>query len=152
MKQITKWKSENGREFDNSEQAQKADELFAKQNEVSKLLPQAVDIRCEFANGGGYVQHTQEDVNKFMAGIRELIANEFGETSDIVKGFDKNPIGMVGRFLDDSGSDTYRLWSRLYNIDPRLREWGQRFYAQNIPTDPKPWPHIERKVMKYFGP
>lgn len=152
MKTIIKYKSESGREFDTQSGAAIADELFAKQNEVSMLLPQAVDDSCDFSNGGGYVQHTQQDIDKFTAGIRELIVLEFGENSATLKAWDTGgPYGIVGRYLDDSNSDTYRLWGRLYSIDPRLREWGQGYYARNIPENPRPWPNVERRGMKYFG-
>ena len=124
MKSITKYKSDSGREFKTIAEAEKADALFIKQNEVSMLLPQVVDDDCVFSNGGGYIQHSQEEVDKFTAAIRELIVFEFGGESDTLLAWDKGgPTGIVGRYLDDSGTDTYRLWFRLNNIDPRLREW-----------------------------
>lgn len=128
MKKIEKYRSDNGREFDNAADAMAADAIFALQNDVSKLLPQAVDDSCTFANGGGYVQHNQIDIDSFKRAMRVLIIAEFGEQSETLKQWDKNPTGFVGRYLDDSDSDTYRLYLRLACIDDQLREWGQGYY------------------------
>jgi hypothetical protein len=151
MKAVTKFKSDNGRLFDTEEEARKSDALFAAQNEVSKLLLQAVDRSCDFSNGGGFIQHSKQDIDAFTAGIRNLIVMEFGDKGETLRAFDVQPNGFVGRYLDDSGSNTYRLWCRLRNIDSELREWGQGYYALN-PTQgtQKPWPYLESRGMKYY--
>lgn len=128
MKKIEKYQSDSGREFGDAASAMVADAIFALQNEVSKLLPQAVDDSCTFANGGGYVQHSQSDIDAFKRAMRRLIAMEFGESSQTLKLWDQDPTGFVGRYLDDSNSDTYRLYLRLACIDDQLREWGQGYY------------------------
>ena len=147
----TKFVSASGREFDDPKRAMFDDLLFGEQNRVSKILPQAIDDHGEFSNGGGYVQHTQDEIGAFIIGLRQIIEMEFGPNSETLKHFDAAPTGFVGRYLDDSGSNTYRLWSRLANIDSELREWGQGYYALH-PSKGKqvPWPTVASSGMEFY--
>lgn len=151
MKPITQFQSETGRIFKDEESALKHDALFKAQNEVSKLLPQAVDDSCEFSNGGGFIQHTPNDIEAFSLGLRRLLAMEFGDDSAIVKHWDAGNSGYIGRYLDNSGSNTYRLLDRFLAIDKLGREWGQPFYAA-YPEDgrQKLWPNVSRLGIKHF--
>lgn len=150
MQAITKYKSDRGREYATAEKAEAADKLFAMQQEVSRLLPQAVDETCRYANGHGYVQHTQEDVDAFVAGITRLIRYEFGDESECLKAWMEG-YRYAGRYLDDSGSNTYRLWSRWACIDSQLREWGQGFYKLNPHEGEQvQWQPVARLGMRHF--
>ena len=152
MQTVTRYKANSGRVFEDEAAATADDLLFAQQQEVSRLLPQAVDDACTYANGGGYVQHSVADVAAFKAGLRKLIAMEFGEHSEALKHFDTNPTGYAGRYLDDSGSNTYRLWSRLAHIDSQLREWGQGYYALHPEEGTqKPWLVVVKAGMKFYS-
>lgn len=152
MTAIQKYKSDSGREFSTPQDAMVADALFAIQNEVNKMLPSAIDDGCDFENGGGYVQQSEADIIAFKHGMRRLIVMEFGENSATLKRWDENPCGFVGRYLDDSGSDTYRLYLRLCCIDDQRREWGQPFYAINPEQGTQnKWEKVERVGMKHFG-
>ena len=150
MTEVLKFKSDSGREYLTREAAMAQDRLFAEQNAVSKLLPQAVDDSCRFANGHGYIQHTQEDVAAFRHGMRRLIEMEFGGESEILKAWDNGFGSSVGRYLSESGSNTYRLWCRLSATGDDLREWGQGYYRLN-PTEgtQKHWPNVARLGLRY---
>lgn len=151
MKEITRYQSDSGRIYDTREKAMTQDVLFAEQNNVSRLLPQAIDDSCSFENGGGYVQHTQEDIVAFKHGIRRLLVMEFHEGSGVVKAWDAGEIDFVGRYLDGSNSNTYRLFMRFYSTGDDLREWGQPYYRINPGKgDNKPWPNVERAGMKHW--
>lgn len=151
MKEIIKYQSDSGRIYDTREQAAAQDVLFAEQNNVSRLLPQAIDDGTRFANGGGYIQHTAEDMIAFHHGIRRLIAMEFGEDHDLVKAWDYGDVQTVGRHLNASNSNTYRLFLRFYSTGSDLREWGQPYFVKHPDVGQQtPWPNVARAGMKHW--
>lgn len=128
MKAIIKYQADNNRLFDTEKEAVKMDEILRLANEVNKLLPSAIDDSCQFANGGGYIQQSPEDIKAFSKALSELIAFECGVSE--AQMFDEAPTGIVGRYLDDGNRISYRLYLRLCCIDANNREWGQPYYTK----------------------
>jgi hypothetical protein len=77
------------------------------------------DQIVDFKNGGGYIQQDHIVIEE----IKNYFIERFG-------GF-----MISGRYLDDSKSPLYEIWTRIYSIDSEYREWGQPYYANNIPLN-----------------
>ena len=130
MKEVKRYETSDGILFKNKTKAKKHELLIA-QLEKSKdiIWPRGFeDNGCEFANGGGYFQLTKKQVDHFMKELRILIKDW---DSKLVKTFDKQPRGIIGRYLDDSNTPIYYLWGLLLQIDSSNRLWGQPYYALN---------------------
>lgn len=102
---------------------------------LSDLLDKDLSEESDsFANGAGYIQHSAEVVNKCQ---REFLNFCYEVTGNSI--FNEKIVhrqGIVGRYLDDGGSDLYKHWHRFVCIDENNREWGQPFFALN-PTKGK---------------
>jgi hypothetical protein len=95
------------------------------QETIRLVLPKGVDT-SDFANGSGYIQLTAGTHAKFMLRYREVIKQTAPEW---LGRFDANPVGWIGRWLDDTGNPAYSLWGRAVCIDSNFRMWGQLYYA-----------------------
>jgi hypothetical protein len=126
MKTREVFETQDGRRFDRREDAAKHEEMLSLVSNCNKQLPYVQGNDLDFLNGGGCIQHTGDDIHAFKEYLRRLLFMEGGDK--YVEMFDKQPDGIIGRYLDDSGSLLYRLWGRLANIDSQGREWGQYFY------------------------
>lgn len=119
--EVTKYVSEDGVSFDTAKACTEHEKLVKTLSAImAPLGKKPKDPGCVFANGGGYIQHSLEDVAKARQGLLNL----FNKGRKESMGF-----SFLGRYLDDSGSIAYSEWVRLYCIDERGREWGQPFYA-----------------------
>lgn len=97
---------------------------------ISEIVARTIGERpddMDFANGGGYIQHSADSVDLISKSIREL------------GGFPMDTsMGFMGRCLSDSSSPNSAVlccvWTRLYSIDGQNREWGHPYYAFNSGT------------------
>lgn len=134
MKTITKFVAEDGTEFKTESACKKHETLLVKVEKVNRLLRRAKDSSCEFSNGGGYIQHTSEEVTNFKSKLVKLCKvyskhEVFRQSLEFI-----HPGGLGGRILE--GSPIYSIWMRLYCVDSQNREWGQPYYALH-PTEGK---------------
>lgn len=97
------------------------------QETIDLVLPKELNT-AGYSGGEGYIQLSINTHAKFMLRYREVIENT---KPDLLKSFDSNPAGFIGRYLDDGGSPAYALWIRASCIDPKLRMWGQPYFANN---------------------
>ncbi len=82
-----------------------------------------------FGNGSGYIQHNSDVVDKCQRSFMDYCYEVLGNKVFLEKKIHKQ--GIVGRYLDDSGTDLYVYWHRFMCIDDKYREWGQPYFAIN---------------------
>lgn len=137
MKQIAKWKADDGAEFNDEAACAAYESLCAEVAGVmARLPPRPDDAGCRFSNGHGYLKHdpvvwlgVQRDIARI--GRRSFTDECATRHFNFVIDGDK-PLGhtMIGRFIDDGcPRPVYRAWSRLMCVDQEYREWGQPYYA-----------------------
>lgn len=96
------------------------------------------DGTCNFANGEYCYQRTREQFEKLRDTLIDAInlyepwiAKQYEKHG----GLKREHMGsgyLIGRYLDDSGSELYRQYGVLSNICPKCyREWGQQYFANN---------------------
>lgn len=126
MEIIQKYKANDGKVFNSSDECIKYEKLFIKVDQIMKdLNPLPTEDSCRFGNGGGYIQQDKAVVEKARKEITKL-GNTFFKQKE------KWSFSMIGRLFNDSGYDClYSAWGRLSHIDIYWREWGQGYYAYN---------------------
>lgn len=77
-----------------------------------------------------YIQHIPEMVDEIQEVFVELCVQE-GILPDKFLKTKVHRQGIIGRYLDDSGSGAYKYWYRFMCIDEKYREWQQPYYAIN---------------------
>lgn len=141
MQAITKYKANDGSEWDEPEKAVRRDHLIADVDDVMVSLNPCPDD-TNFANGHGYVQQDAEQIAKVKANLF-TIANQdgilkwwiddqkarHGKTDDFL--INDTHASWYCRMLDGSHRPLERAYSRLCNIDDECREWGQQYFANN---------------------
>lgn len=106
MKLIEKYVANDGTEFSSAEKCLAHEALCAEIDAVMARLPQIpVADHCEFENGHGYIQHS-EDV--FWPVRDELL--------------------RIGNRLFPP---LYKAWYRIMCVYKSLREWGQLYFVNN---------------------
>jgi hypothetical protein len=96
--------------------------------EALKLVtPQELDT-SDFVNGSGYIQLSIATHATFLLKFREIIEEDMPGQLEM---FDRNPGGMIGRYLDDAGHPAYSLWQKVASMDGKLRLWGQPYFGAN---------------------
>ncbi len=83
-----------------------------------------------------YIQHTPEVVEETQASFIELCVKDGVLPEKFLEG-KVHRQGIIGRYLDDSGSGTYKYWYRFMCIDEKYREWEQPYYAINTDKEGK---------------
>lgn len=126
MKKINRFEAEDGSVFNTEKECENYEELCKKVDKIMLMFPVLPkDNSCEFANGGGYIQHERSVVEKAKEEITAL-GNKLFKISPPAS------FGWIGRYFDDSGKTClYSAWGRLSNIDNKFREWGQGYFAIN---------------------
>jgi hypothetical protein len=132
---FTKYKCRNGAEFASEEAARKYEILLDEVDAAMAPLGRHPDT-CDFANGGGYLQHAPGAVFKAFDAIVALVERTL---ASLPEGWQPLPSaeiwrcrgGIIGRYLDDSHSVLWRAWVRFLCVDDRFREWGQPYHARN---------------------
>jgi hypothetical protein len=83
-----------------------------------------------------YIQHTPEVVEEVQLAFIELCVKGGILPEKFLEG-KVHRQGVIGRYLDDSGSGAYKYWYRLMCIDEKYREWEQPYYAINTDIEGK---------------
>lgn len=126
MKEITMYEANDGSKHSTKEQAIKRDDLLLKISEIEDLLPdKPKDKGCMFSNGKGYLPVDEKKFNLAKDKLMLLATEITG------KDFQGNLHGIIGRYLDDSGSPAYSLLYRMQCVDNKFRMWGQPYFALN---------------------
>ncbi|MBK7362633.1 MAG: hypothetical protein IPJ01_10095 [Micavibrio sp.] len=122
MKKITKYEAIDGKVFNTEKECLEYEKIIEKVDVIMKPFDKRPK-GTNFTNGGGYLQHDTNEVNKAKKQITELGNDIFKCNADF---------GFIGRYFDDSGYDClYSAWGRLSNTDSKGREWGQGYFAVN---------------------
>jgi hypothetical protein len=134
MKQAIKWVANDGTEFSVFSDCEKYEVLCEAVSEAMKNLAAKPD-GCDFANGSGYIAHTQAGLDAAIA-ILAAAALDFypkGGTSEewFTQWRDgKRHVSHVARLVNDGRERCLdAAFYRLMCIDGKLREWGQPYYA-----------------------
>lgn len=61
-------------------------------------------------------------------GLR-LLRKYHSNYPEVIKAWEANPRGFVGRLLDDGDIPVYSIYNMISNIDKYDRQWDQMFYA-----------------------
>lgn len=83
-----------------------------------------------------YIQHIPEVIEESQQVFIKLCVGE-GILPDKFLNDKVHRQGIIGRYLDDSGSAAYKYWYRLMSIDEKYREWEQPYYAINFEKEGK---------------
>ena len=126
MKAITKYQANDGVIFDEELKCVTYEQQLLQIDSIMRFMgKKPKDKGCEFANGGGYIQH---DVKQLKQATNQLVI-----LSKAILGIKEDvEFGWIDRYFDDSNNRAlYAAWSRLSNCDEQGREWGQDYYAIN---------------------
>jgi len=127
MKIVTRYEALDGKIFKNLKDCLMYDALFLQcEALLNDLKPLPADESCTFANGGGFIQQDQKVINKITKELKKIAINEGIITKD--------NLSYIGRILSDNYIEykpLFSVWSRLQQIDPMSREWGQPYFANN---------------------
>jgi len=131
MKPVTVYQAVDGSQH-SDEVAALARDRICKRVDVamSPLGPRYDDQTCSYANGEGYVQHSNDVVDSVRESLCEM-------AEDVTGSKHAGHWSWWMRFLDGQCPPLERAMSRLYCIDQFGREWGQPYYALN-PYNGKP--------------
>jgi hypothetical protein len=133
METITKFKAIDGKEFTSEIECLKYELLIKRVDEIMALLPKIPkDDGCNFANGGGYIQHEKTTLRNAQIQLLE-ICKEYIDHKWIQQTIDETVhSSYVGRLLGDYGiRPLENAWYRFSCVDKQYREWGQLYFATN---------------------
>ncbi len=133
MRQVTKYKANDGSEFTDAAECIKHERNCADADEIMSKLPTKPNT-CDFSNGGGYLQHDKDTFlvvrNKFCEFAKRYTDHKWIQDT-IDNGMDAHP-SWVGRMIDECAPRSIsKLWYRFMCVDSEFREWGQPYYADN---------------------
>ena len=133
MKEVIRYVSEDGSEFDTKEECLAMDELIREINKAMSSLV-TLDVGVSFLNGDGYIQQDVERYHKTWNALCEV-------TDDYFRDILKRPLGydipfMSTKFIDECSPKALRCaWRRFERIDPRtFREYGQLYFKNHPET------------------
>lgn len=137
MKEITQYQANDGSTWGTVSAALKRDNLSAA---VAIVMAPLGDTPKAVSDGEGWLQHDPATVIKAKQGILDLCKPDyavsypvFNEPAEKV-----HPLSVVGRILDDAGSDPRSLaWGRFCRIDAEGREHQQCYYAYTAGPRPE---------------
>lgn len=131
MKEITKWKADDGCEFSDETSCAAYDQLCETVVKVMAAFPPLPkNDGCDFAYGGGFMQLSEAVVTTVRGKLFDIIATRINRRS--IEGFRDIKVSpaFVAKFIDGKNNrPLYAAWQRLSCIDSRWREWGQPYYA-----------------------
>lgn len=131
MEQITKWKADDGTEFTEESECAAYEKMCADVTLVMSAFPaQPENDSCSFANGGGYLQLSEEVVADVRGKLLDIIATKIDHKWVEESRDTKIHPSYVDRLLGDYDiRPLCSAWGRLSKIDKQWREWGQPYYA-----------------------
>lgn len=131
MKTITKFQSDDGKEFDDEAKCVAHEKLCAEVVLIMASLPALPkDDGCNFSNGHGFIQHQRAlflAVRESLLHIGNRLMPHEWFSSAIAN--TSAHLSWAARLLDDIGGPVATAWHRIYCTDSDLREWGQPYYA-----------------------
>ncbi len=137
MQTITKYKTKDGREFNNETEAKAHEFLLTKIENAVFPLGKSLEYP---KSSKGWIQHSRANVEKVHRGLLILAKPLFyGKSYPVLtKAYDDNPLSIhpmstLGRILSNSNSPIYTAWQRLMCIDKEYREHNQPYFAINGP-------------------
>jgi len=83
-----------------------------------------------------YIQHIPEMIEEAQNTFIELCVQKGILDKKFLDG-KVHRQGIIGRYLDDSGTLAYKYWYRFMCIDEKYREWEQPYYAINTDIEGK---------------
>ena len=83
-----------------------------------------------------YIQHIPEMVEESQRSFIEFCVQEGILDKKFLDG-KVHRQGIIGRYLDDSGTLAYKYWYRFMCIDEKYREWSQPYFAINFEKEGK---------------
>lgn len=139
MKQITKYKAVDGKEFLTEKECLDYEALIERVNTImSGLKPLPKDEGCDFANGYSFVQQSKAAfklvklnlLNEIKKHINHKWVEQTMEDDDM-------HLLYVGRLVGDYDINPLsKALYRLMCIDKEYREWGQPYFANNPEESP----------------
>lgn len=128
-KKVTMYISDDGRvKSEKKIEVQRYEKFVKFAQKILAKIPYAIDNRCDFANGEGFIQHNKKDIDEARFKLNKYYPNADNR--------DGNPL-----HLD--------LWCRLnWRIDKNYKEWGQEYYAAHNNNYATEWP---KKGYGYHG-
>lgn len=129
MKTITKYKANDGTEWNDEASALKRDNLVA---QVDAVMAPLGTVPKRVTDGEGWLQHDPEVVIAAKQGILDLCKPDFAKAfPQFNEPAEKvHPLSIIGRILDDAPDDPRsRAWNRFCRIDPQGREHQQCYFA-----------------------
>lgn len=132
MRKISKYVSDDGREFCNEEECKKWEELNSKYQKIMSKLPQRTEDSC-FLNGKGFIQHSQEVLFPIIEEFEKLAIQELKLRGykDII-GNERYDSYLFGRVMSDFNCASCKyLWRLICINKASLREYGQPYYANH---------------------
>jgi len=132
MKIITKYRADDGTEFNSEAEAVNHDALCLEIKEVISDLPKRPSNGYKFENGEGFIQHQPHvfwGVRDALIAIGKRYIN-YGWLDKTLKDRDIHP-SWVLRLFDEQCPALSRAWYRIMCTDKKLREWGQPYFADH---------------------
>ena len=156
MQQITKFKADDGAEFNTEPACVEYEALCAEVAEVMGTLPaKPDDDGCNFSNGHGYLRHDKATLLRARVSILK-IAQRFASSPPWFQQTIDDPDGRhpswAGRLIDECcPRPVGAAWYRFMCIDKQGREWGQPYYANN--PEAAEWQHeVATLAMRVLVP
>jgi hypothetical protein len=133
VKTISKYKADDGSEFNTETECLKHEALCTEISAAVAALPKSpTDSKCQFANGGGYIQHTAGTFyhvrEQLLRIANRLMPHKWFDESIAHQTVDAS---WAGRLIDEISDPLRRAWFRIMCTDKTLREWGQPYYAMH---------------------
>lgn len=132
METITKYKTDDGREFLDCESCVEHEANCKEAAFIIGELPERPSNNgCDFENGGGYIQHDEEIFMSVKAAFLEF-SKRYTDHKWIQSAIDKPEThsSWPARILSEAmPSSIYRHWHRFECTDKDFCEWGQPYYA-----------------------
>lgn len=140
--EVTKFETIDGKVFEKREDAEKHELFLLEINKLLRLInADGKQDTNDFHNGKGFFQLTNLEVKQFTDGFVGLIKKYH---PDLFEVGDKNPKGIIGRYLHDVCSPLYKVWHFITCIDSNNRRWGQPYFAIHPEEGESIW--LNRKV------
>ncbi len=136
MKTVTKYVSDDGKEFGTEEKCIEHEHLIGKLEIAFQKWPHGYNT-SGFYNGEGYLNLGEalfDDVwdNFFTLLIEHYLPDTTSFKDAIIQTHEnKNVHSILGRFLDDTDSPFKPYWFNFSCVDKSFRLWGQPFFANN---------------------
>lgn len=127
MNIVTRYESEDGVLWLKELDAQRRDAYIVALQKANVCLGDNPRT-SEFYNGELFMQHTFDDVKRFIELVGDALYIENLKRCQMWR---EQPQGIIGRYLDDANDPASRYYYRLQCIDSQNREWGQPYYANN---------------------